>query len=393
MSNNPGVTALGAWEATSGIAEYGRRIIAALVAAGVDVSLRNIANGAGVDSSRLSPSLVALPRDIKNPISISFLNLNEQFFASDSDLRSVRPSYVVAMWHWEVPSVPVLMRREFDRVDEIWVSSTYSQRSLSRYTDKPIIVVPSVIEPIKSREFERKHFGIPEGAGVTYVFTFDAHSTFARKNPFAVIEAFRQAFTGTEMGHGATLVVKAIHLDSYPDARERLRREVLAVKGVLLEHDMSGEEVAGLLQSADVYVSLHRSEGFGLGMAEAMYFGTPVIATGHSGNMDFMNSFNSCPVGYQSSVISPEVLAYNPRMSVVYEYGNVWADPSVEDAAAWMRWLYEDESRRARIGSLAANMIGKRYSLKAVGEVLRERLEIISSSLKRGESTETSRGN
>jgi glycosyltransferase involved in cell wall biosynthesis len=393
MSDHLGVTALGAWEATSGIAEYGRRTVAALVAAGVDVTLTNIANGAGVDRSRLSPLLAALPRDIKSPISISFLNINEQFFANDSDLRPVRSSYVVAMWHWEVPSVPVVMRREIDRVDEIWVSSIYSQRSLSRYTDKPIIVVPSVIEPKNSREFERKHFGIPEDAGVTYLFTFDAHSTFARKNPFAVIEAFRQAFTEAEMGHGATLVVKAIHLDSYPDARERLRREVLAVKGVLLEHDMSGDEVAGLLQSADVYVSLHRSEGFGLGMAEAMYFGTPVIATAHSGNMDYMNSFNSCPVGYQSSVISSEVLAYNPRMSEVYEYGNVWADPNVEDAAAWMRWLYEDESRRVRIGLLAASMVAKRYSLKAVGEVLRERLEIISSSSNHGEFTEPSRGN
>ena len=97
MSDHLGVTALGAWEATSGIAEYGRRTVAALVAAGVDVTLTNIANGAGVDRSRLSPLLAALPRDIKSPISISFLNINEQFFANDSDLRPVRSSYVVAM--------------------------------------------------------------------------------------------------------------------------------------------------------------------------------------------------------------------------------------------------------------------------------------------------------
>jgi glycosyltransferase involved in cell wall biosynthesis len=177
------------------------------------------------------------------------------------------------------------------------------------------------------------------------------------------------------------LVVKVINLSSYPVVQRDLRRHMERLGGILIESNMSPGEIAALIAHCDVYVSMHRSEGFGLGLAEAMYFGHPVIATGNSGNMDFMNATNSCLVGYRSMVVHRNELSDNPTAMVLYQPGNLWVDPDVHEAARLMRWLFENPAERARIGAKASADIRAGYSLAAAGRAMHARLVEIANML------------
>ena len=129
-----------------------------------------------------------------------------------------------------------------------------------------------------------------------------------------------------------------------------------------------------LLASIDVYTSLHRAEGFGLGIAEAMSLGKPVIATAYSGNMDYTTRTNSCLVGYQLRPIEESDLDMSPHGKVVYEPGLVWAEPNIGQAARWMRYLYDHPEERARIGAAGAATVRNQFNPGAVANVVANRL-------------------
>ena len=171
------------------------------------------------------------------------------------------------------------------------------------------------------------------------------------------------------------LVLKTNHLSRLPEAYGLLTRELTAVGGTLIDEELSDGEMASLTTLCDVYVSLHRAEGFGFGIAEAMYFGRPVVATAYSGNMDFMNNSNSCPVGYRIQPISRYDLRLNPGSESVYSPGEIWAEPDVHDAARRMRFLFEQPQFGQRIGNAGARTIRERYGREVVGRQMRERLE------------------
>ena len=240
--------------------------------------------------------------------------------------------------------------------------------------------MPCVVEPEADASLSRSDLGLPEDA-VIFLVTFDANSTIARKNPYGAIRAFEEAF-----GIGRTdvvLVVKVVNLSSYPVVQRDLRQHMARLGGILIETNMATGEIAALIQHCDVYVSMHRSEGFGLGLAEAMYFGRPVIATGNSGNMDFMSATNSCLVGYQSMVVHHNELSDNPNAMILYQPGNLWVDPDVHQAAHLMRWLFENPTERARIGAKASADIKAGYSLDAAGRAMHARLIEVAKHLER----------
>ena len=139
--------------------------------------------------------------------------------------------------------------------------------------------------------------------------------------------------------------------------------------------------VGALLDVVDVYVSLHRSEGFGLGMAEAMRLGKPVIATAYSANTDFCTAANSRQVGYRLVAISDEDHRYHPPMTGLYRAGQLWADPDLEQAAYWMRDLFERPAERARLGALAQQTILSQFNRHVVGRSMRARLEELDALL------------
>ncbi len=374
-----GVNAIASWAGATGLAEAGRRSALALLREGVAIATQDVNLWAKVDPSRVPPEIAALPKGHPYPIGLSFLNINEFHVVEGWQLRGHGTPYLIAMWYWELPALPADMVVEIDRVDEIWVASEFVRDVFSRYTHKPILVMPCVVEPVADPDATRESLGLPPGDCVIYLVTFDANSTIARKNPYGALKAFEKAF-----GVGRTdvvLVVKVINLSNYPVVQNDLRRHVTRLGGILIETDMSSGEIAALIQHADVYVSMHRSEGFGLGLAEAMYFGRPVIATGNSGNMDFMNVANSCLVGYHSMVVHRNELSDNPTAMALYEPGNLWVDPDVDGAARQMLWLFENPAQRAILGRRAAADIREHYGSAAAGRAMRQRLEEVSTAL------------
>jgi len=371
------INAIGSWAGATGLAEAGRRAVIALLDEGTLVATEDVNLWAKVDHSRLPDRIKMLPQGHPYPIDVSFLNVNEFHVVSDEQLGRRPGSYLIAMWYWELPALPPDMVREIPRVDEIWVASEFVRDVFLRYTDKPVIVMPCVVEPEADESVTREQLGLPEEGPVIYLVTFDANSTFARKNPYGAIKAFEEAF-----GCGRTdvvLVVKVVNLGSYPVVQQDLRAHVARIGGILIETDMAPGEIAALIKVADVYVSMHRSEGFGLGLAESMYFGRPVIATANSGNMQFMNNHNSCLVGYTSKVVDRNDLSDNPHAMVLYQPGNLWVEPDVSEAATWMRWLFDHPEERERIGRIASEHIRANFSLAAAGRAMRLRLEEVNA--------------
>ncbi len=160
-----------------------------------------------------------------------------------------------------------------------------------------------------------------------------------------------------------------------------LEPAVAAVNGVLIAEDLEHEELVDLFACADVYVSLHRSEGFGFGIAEAMALGKPVIATAYSGNLDFATSANSCQVSYRLREITSDDHVFNEGISEVYERGAVWADPDVDQAARWMRLLAADPALRSRIGERPRPPSDGHHSAQTAVAAVTHRLSKIDARL------------
>jgi glycosyltransferase involved in cell wall biosynthesis len=184
-----------------------------------------------------------------------------------------------------------------------------------------------------------------------------------------VIEAYQRAF-GPDFGDTA-LVIKVTKLDQFPEHREPLEQAVASVSGILIDGYLDRSELDGLFNACDVYVSLHRSEGFGMTIAEAMSLGKPVIATDYAGNTDYMNVSNSYPVEYRLIELEQD---YGP-----YKKGQVWADPDLDHAAAQMRCVFENHDEAMRKGKRAAADIKHWYGSEAMARKIIERLKIIAS--------------
>jgi glycosyltransferase involved in cell wall biosynthesis len=366
-----GVNAIASMSSTTGLSEAARRTISALLAAGIKVSLEDYDYGAPREANRVPRSFSFLPRGRPFDIDLCFLNINEITLVPESYLRGKTPRHVIGSWFWELPAVPERFQSQIHRVDEIWTASRFVRDAFQKYTDRPVRVVPCVVEPTLDTSRTRRDFGIPAGA-VACLFSFDANSTFARTNPRAVIEAFRRAVPRAARGVSAILIMKSINLHNYPEARHFLELELASVGGVIIDDDLTPGEMGALIAMSDIYVSLHRSEGFGLGMAEAMYFGKAVIGTAYSGNMDFMSAANSCPIGYRLVEVGPGELRFNPGAELVYEYGQLWAEPDIDEASARLRFLITHPDARQRIGARARRTIVGRYGASTVGRAMSE---------------------
>ncbi len=378
-----GLNVHGDWTATTGLAHAARRLCVGLLAQGVPVAIEAVASHAPTDPSLLPPELDRAPRGRHYPIDLWTLNLNEFPLVPDDQLRSPRTRrYHIATWYWELPDVPAPLAEQFDRVDEIWVPSQFVRRAFVGRTRKPLTVVPTTVPTFVASDRPsvlRDRLGIPRDA-VTFLFTFDFNSTVGRKNPLGVVEAFTRAFP--ERGDGAPmLVIKAIHLDRAPAFAALLAEAVERAGGLLVNSLLSGQALADLFHACDVYVSLHRSEGFGLGMAEAMAIGKPVVATAYSGNLDFMNVANSCLVGYRLRPVVPDDHRYNVEMSGTSTEGALWAEPDLEHAARWMRALAADERLRRRIGERGRQTIAASFTEEAVGRIVLARLRTLADEL------------
>jgi len=257
-------------------------------------------------------------------------------------------------WFWELERFPESWVPVFDQVDKILVSSTFVEQAVRHVCEKPVVRVPIPLVARAGSGLQRQHFGLSDD---DYVFlcSYDFSSTIARKNPRAVIEAFRRAFpSGTEK---VCLLLKSSNGQQYPECLIDLARQAGDDRRILVRDDMlERDDLWALQRCCDAYVSLHRCEGFGLGMAEAMCLGKPVVATAYSGNMDYMTTANSCLVDYRMIPVH--------EGEYPYANGQQWADPDVGHAALHMRHLYEDRAWGRGLGTQAAVDMARDFSIE-----------------------------
>jgi glycosyltransferase involved in cell wall biosynthesis len=277
--------------------------------------------------------------------------------------------YNIAAWAWELPRFPEKWYDRFAYYDEIWVTTSFVANTLAPISPVPVIRIPPVLTPATraSRDNGRRRLDVrPEE--FVYLFVFDFHSHIERKNPVAVIDAFKTAFAPSEP---VRLVIKCVNPDSDPEGFAAMSGRTEGQPIDIHAGYWSSQELRDLMAACDAYVSLHRSEGTGLTITDAMALGKPVIATSWSGNMDFMDVSNSFPVCYELVGLHKNVGPYRA--------GEVWADPSVEHAAEQMRIVFEDREEARIRGRAARREIETNYSEEKVAEVVRQRLEVVSS--------------
>jgi glycosyltransferase involved in cell wall biosynthesis len=279
--------------------------------------------------------------------------------------------YNIGYWFWELPNLPDEWTYADKIVDEIWVNTEFIAHSM-RKTSKKITKIPFGVEfDVGQFVMSRQDFGLPLNKFI-FLCSFDFNSSVFRKNPKAAIDAYLMA---TVSGlKDSILVIKSINGKSNNQAYAKLKQQASKSPNiVLLEEYLDSHSMRNLISLCDCYISLHRSEGLGLGMAESMYLGKPVIATAYSGNMEYMNSENSCLVPFHMIEVGPgEYLGWE---------GQHWADPDIHAAAQYMIKLVRDPYFRGQIAANAATYMRRHHSFEIVASVISNRLNEIRKDM------------
>src|SRR4051812_11181890 len=200
--------------------------------------------------------------------------------------HAFRGRRVVGLWWWEVMAFPARWLRAFDAVDEVWVGSRFVADALAAVSPVPVVAIPMPVATPRPARGGRAALGLPDG--FAFGFVFDYASVVERKNPLGLIEAFRRAFPPGG-GVGPALVLKTIGGDRDADAHGAVLAAAAGHPGIrVIDRHLAPAEKDALIAHLDCYVSLHRSEGFGLTLAEAALLNVPVIATDYGGTRDFL---------------------------------------------------------------------------------------------------------
>ena len=348
----PGVAIAGYFSRETGVGESARLCAASCDAAGIVTQIIDVDEGEGL-RNRIEPRT-------------TILHVNADMTpAVAAGLReALRPdAYTIGVWHWELADFPPAWASSADYLNEIWAPSAFIAGAVARSVTIPVVHMPHGVQVAELTPFSPAALGVPAGRFV-FLLLFDFDSFVERKNPLAAIDAFRRAFPRDA---GATLLIKTTSGSRHPAALAELQALVAGEPHAqLVDRTLPRGEVNGLIAACDAVVSLHRAEGFGLVLAEAMELGKPVVATGWSGNVDFMNAGNSCPVSYELVPIERD---YGP-----YTAGSRWAKPDVDHAAWYMSRLVDDSDYRQTISRRGRETIRTEFSPEVAGWRYRRRL-------------------
>lgn len=291
------------------------------------------------------------------------------YFSRLSD-DTLKGFYNIGFWVHEMPTIPSQWARQLDFFDEIWTPSSLCQSAISLSANIPVIKMPY---PIERNSISSRMLDIAEGKSFdvfNFLTIFDIASDAERKNPLFVIRAFLDAHAGN---NSVRLIMKTRNLDLDTLLSERLHRISNENKNIIiLDGYMETHQLMNLYESADAYVSLHRAEGFGLTISDAMSRGIPILATGYSGNMDFCNSADSRLVAYDLRLVGHN----RPR----YRSNDVWAEPNLDDATDAFRDLVENHKTWVNRAARARLRLVKEFSVDAIGKLMRKRLDLIDKN-------------
>ncbi len=287
--------------------------------------------------------------------------------------EDMKKKYNIGYGYWEFEKYPLKFLNQNNIFDEIWAPTDFILNALSKYYAIPVVKMPVAVDfDVKNiKKYNRKYFKLPENKFI-FLFSFDVGSEVGgRKNCFGVIDAFNKAFNKED---NVCLLIKATPRTTeqqnpeYDEILQKLNKSAKQKNIILMNETLLDDEMKGLLNSADVYVSLHRCEGLGLGMIESMKLGKPVIGTGYSGNLEFMNHNNSCLVDY--------TLVPSSLFSNIIE-GHLWAEPDIENAAFYMKKIFEDKEYYNKISKAAKKHIEENHSFGVIATKIKERLSLL----------------
>lgn len=360
-----GVNLIGNICAESGLGQSCRLVASALDKTGFPLSIYKYeqlgAEGQGDHSweNRLSKEL---PYDV-NLIHINPHELGLAFIQQDASVWNYR--YNIGYWLWELEEFPDEWIPCFQCLDEIWAPSEFICNAIRKKTTLPVRCMPYYVDVHIGTIYERKHFGIPEDKFL-YLMMYDQSSCMERKNPIGVLNAFKMAFEKENENVGLVIKIN----NPTPESRKQIRSVLDGYTNVyLIEETLSRDEVNSLTKCVDVVVSLHRAEGFGLVLAEAMLLGTPTVATNWSSNTEFMNENVACMVDYELITIEKDMPPFKA--------GNRWADANLDQAAGYMKKLYEDKEYYEMIRKNAKEYAEEKLGMDQAAGRMRERLKEI----------------
>lgn len=342
-----------------GVGEIARRLFSLLIATGIDVELVGLNATKSRQRSRENVNLGSYRRfsniiSCVNPDQLSMVISQQGLFKSD--IRSH-----IGYWAWELEDFPKALNPAFDLVNEVWTFSDFVRDAIQKNTELEVRALPiPVPAPRQKTTYKRQDFGIPESSFLV-VTSFDYFSDIRRKNPEASILSYKNAF---DLNQDSRLIIKSINSHHCADEHSALKELAAGRQDIIFIDDyFDADKNLALLELADVVLSLHRAEGYGINLADAMARETVVVATGYSGNLEFMNETNSVLVPYS--------------MTPVSDYANLkvnssWAAPDVEYAARALKNLHGDRNKLHEIAARARAHIDKEHSLRVSVEKFKE---------------------
>jgi glycosyltransferase involved in cell wall biosynthesis len=360
-----GVNIAGYFSASSGLGEAGRATVRAVRAAGIPYVLNNCAFNP--EYHNVDQSLSEFTDEMPYPVNLVQINPDKVFnFLETFGRESLKGRYNIGIWLWETLQFPPEWYFAFNIFDEVWTPSNFCVESMAAVSKIPVVNIPHSIDlPVPT--VGKAHFNLPEDKFI-FMFIFD-FSSYQRKNPGAVVESFLQAFGRDNCD--VLLVLKSSNAEFEPNREKELRALAQNAANIkFIDKVLSREDLNALIYHTDCYVSLHRAEGFGLTLAEAMFYGKPVIGTDFSSTTDFMNVGNSFPVRYRLETLIEDV--------GLYRAGDQWADADAAHATQLMRLVFENQEEAKKVGERAAADIRRMLSPQAVGQKIKKRLQRIS---------------
>lgn len=368
---------IGPYAAASGLGSGMRRSVEALKQSNINFRVLNVLYDSPSSSfEALDEALVFKGETAR----IALWHFNAEYIPEVVSVLKefISKSYNIGYFFWETEAMPEAHRLGCEMVDEIWAPSEFVKRCYDP-SGRPVVNVGTAVSiPVQKVSFDRSAFGIEDQ--FVFLFSFDAHSVIHRKNPAAVVRAFQKAFP-----FGRNDVMLILKTQNFSDAhwgavegRNEELSELCSLDSRIkfLNKTMSLDELYSLKAACDCYVSLHRSEGFGYGPAEAMALGKPVIMSNYSANVEFGSDDAALLVdGKLVHVLEGEYLYRTPEM--------VWFDPDVEHAAACMQRVREDAAFRESLGARGKRRIETDFSTHAMAERYSARLAELGISVPR----------
>lgn len=373
MKEKIGVNVFGYINGEFGLGEAVRLLIKAMQSVNIPVALINV--DIVTNHRHQDKTFENFSNEAPYPINLVLLgpgeaNLPLTYFENSEFFKN---KYNIYYLNWESEFFPQEYIYNISFFDEIWVPAKYCQNVISSVCQVPIKVIHYPIEIVLSDFVDDEAENFYNKSCFNFLFIFDYNSTLDRKNPLNLIKAFKKAFDKHDKT--VSLTIKTSRSNRFTKEKSKLLEEIGGYENIkIVEKIFEKETLHNIIKGCDSYVSLHRSEGFGLTMAEAMFFSKPVIATGYSGNLEFMNNENSYLVNYTTCKVDSKIINYDKN--------TIWSDPDTEHMSELMKIVKENSASVIDIAKKGNETILNKFSTIKIGNEIKTRLELILEDFK-----------